>query len=156
MVGSFLCLQHDVYWAGRLLSHCFGKSPPTCMAYKFGLNSRVQRNIIPSNGLFTHLAYIRTGYGVRYAYTRVSMFVLTLQLLALALSVVAVSRTSPPSGALVVRAGTTTSGEYATLLAAVAALPNDSSSRSIFIYPGTYQGQVNIQRTGPTIVCLGV
>lgn len=82
------------------------------------------------------------------------MFLLTLQLLALALSVVAVSRTSPPSGALVVRAGTTTPGEYATLLAAVAALPNDSSSRSIFIYPGTYQGQVNIQRTGPTIVCL--
>lgn len=112
-----------------------------------------------SYGLFFQLAYIRTGYGASPAYTQklVIMFLLTLgvQLLALALSVVATSRTSPPSGALVVRAGTTTSGEYATVSAAVAALPNDSSSRSIFIYPGTYQGQVLVQRSGPTTVCFG-
>lgn len=59
------------------------------------------------------------------------------------------SRTSPPSGAKIVRVNTTTSGEYATLAAAVAALPSDSSSQIIFIYPGTYNGQVNIQRLGP-------
>ncbi|KAI0031538.1 pectinesterase [Vararia minispora EC-137] len=59
------------------------------------------------------------------------------------------SRTTPPSGAKIVRAGTTTSGEFATLVAAVAALPSDSSSQIIFMYPGTYTGQVLIQRSGP-------
>ncbi|GLB38743.1 hypothetical protein LshimejAT787_0506080 [Lyophyllum shimeji] len=72
--------------------------------------------------------------------------------LALALSfcqtVLAASRTSPPSGAIVVRAGTTTSGEFKTVASAVASLPNDSSSRSIFIYPATYSEQVYITRTG--------
>ncbi|KAF9529465.1 pectin lyase fold/virulence factor [Crepidotus variabilis] len=62
------------------------------------------------------------------------------------------SRTSPPAGAKIVRAGTSTSGEYSTFAAAVAALPNDSSSQTIFIYPGTYTGQVNIQRSGPVTV----
>ncbi|ETW82180.1 carbohydrate esterase family 8 protein [Heterobasidion irregulare TC 32-1] len=59
------------------------------------------------------------------------------------------SRTAPPSGAKIVRVGTTTSGEFATLGAAVAALPSDSSSQTIFIYPGTYNEQVLIQRSGP-------
>ncbi|VDB90115.1 unnamed protein product [Peniophora sp. CBMAI 1063] len=62
------------------------------------------------------------------------------------------SRTSPPSGALVVRAGTTTSGEYKDLASAVAALPSDSSSQIIFIYPGTYTGQVQIKRDGPVTI----
>ncbi|KAG5638853.1 hypothetical protein H0H81_009404 [Sphagnurus paluster] len=61
--------------------------------------------------------------------------------LSLFQAVIAASRTSPPSGAIVVRAGTTTSGEYKTVASAVASLPNDSSSRSIFIYPGTYKEQ---------------
>ena len=78
--------------------------------------------------------------------------IFTFQLFSLILSASATSRTSPPSGAVVVRAGTTTSGEYASVTAAVAALPNDSTSRSIFIYPGTYEGQVNISRSGPTTV----
>ncbi|THH17146.1 hypothetical protein EW146_g3618 [Bondarzewia mesenterica] len=71
-----------------------------------------------------------------------------LPLLALSLSPPS-SRTSPPFGAKIVRAGTTTGGEYTTLGAAVAALPSDSSSQTIFIYPGTYNEQVNIQRSGP-------
>ncbi|KAF7316045.1 Pectinesterase [Mycena indigotica] len=72
--------------------------------------------------------------------------------LLFAVFVLGASRTSPPSGAIVVRAGTTTSGEFSTLAAAVASLPNDSSSRSIFIYPGTYSGQVYITRSGPLTV----
>jgi pectinesterase len=67
-------------------------------------------------------------------------------------AVLAASRTSPPSGAIVVRAGTTTSGEFSTLSSAVNSLPNDSSSRSIFIYPGTYNEQVFITRSGPLTV----
>ncbi|KAF9025069.1 pectinesterase [Hymenopellis radicata] len=66
--------------------------------------------------------------------------------------VFAASRTSPPSGSKVVRAGTTTSGEYSTLTAAINALPNDSTSQSIFIYPGTYSEQVYITRTGPLTI----
>lgn len=64
------------------------------------------------------------------------------------------SRTSPPSGAVVVRAGTTTAGEFSTVSKAVNSLPSDSSARTIFIYPGTYTEQVNITRTGPLTVCL--
>lgn len=80
----------------------------------------------------------------------------TLCLLFVSVSALALSppssRTSPPSGAKIVRAGTLTSGEYATLAAAVAVLPNDSSSQTIFLYPGTYTGQVLIQRSGPVMV----
>ncbi|KAF9269306.1 pectinesterase [Marasmius fiardii PR-910] len=64
----------------------------------------------------------------------------------------AASRTSPPSGAIVVRRGTTTSGEFSTIKAALASLPKDSSARSIFLYPGTYNEQVLVDRTGPTTV----
>ncbi|KAF8624396.1 hypothetical protein AX15_005880 [Amanita polypyramis BW_CC] len=58
------------------------------------------------------------------------------------------SRTSPPSGAVVVRAGTTGEGEYSTITAALNSLPNDNSSCSIFIYPGTYKEQLFISRPG--------
>jgi len=64
----------------------------------------------------------------------------------------AASRTSPPAGAKVVRAGTTNSGEFQTVSAAVASLPSDSSSQAIFIYPGTYTEQVFISRSGPLTV----
>ncbi|KAJ7077185.1 pectin lyase fold/virulence factor [Mycena epipterygia] len=64
----------------------------------------------------------------------------------------AASRTTPPSGAIIVRAGTTTSGEFATLTAALNSLPNDSSARSIFIFPGTYTGQNDITRSGPLTI----
>lgn len=65
----------------------------------------------------------------------------------------AASRTTPPAGAKVVRAGTTTSGEFKTVTAAVNALPNDSSSQVIFIFPGTYTEQVpSITRVGPLTV----
>ncbi|KAF5391164.1 hypothetical protein D9757_003102 [Collybiopsis confluens] len=66
--------------------------------------------------------------------------------------VLAASRTSPPAGAIVVRAGTTTSGEFSTITAALNSLPNDSSSRSVFIFPGTYVEQIDVTRTGPLII----
>ncbi|KAL0577664.1 hypothetical protein V5O48_004312 [Marasmius crinis-equi] len=72
--------------------------------------------------------------------------------LAIAQAVFAASRTSPPSGAIVVRAGTTISGEFKTVQAAVDSLPKDGSTRSIFIYPGTYTEQVYITRPGPLTV----
>ncbi|KAJ6557884.1 carbohydrate esterase family 8 protein [Mycena capillaripes] len=79
-----------------------------------------------------------------------------LSLLFLSLSLVqyvlAASRTTPPSGAIIVRKGTTTSGEFATLTAALNSLPNDSSFRSIFIFPGTYAEQIDITRSGPLTI----
>ncbi|KAF8158033.1 pectinesterase [Crassisporium funariophilum] len=81
-----------------------------------------------------------------------SSLLFALSLASLWQFALAASRTSPPSGAVVVRAGTTTTGEYKTVTAAVNALPNDSSSRSIFIYPGTYSEQVYITRAGPLII----
>ncbi|KJA26945.1 carbohydrate esterase family 8 protein [Hypholoma sublateritium FD-334 SS-4] len=64
----------------------------------------------------------------------------------------AASRTSPPAGAVVVRSGTTAAGEFATISAAVSSLPNDKTSQSIFIFPGTYTEQVDITRTGPLTI----
>ncbi|KAG6827003.1 hypothetical protein H0H92_013618 [Tricholoma furcatifolium] len=58
-------------------------------------------------------------------------------------------RTTPPSGAVVVRAGTNSTEEFATVSAAVASLPNDNSTQTIFIYPGIYAEQVYITREGP-------
>ncbi|KAJ7258782.1 carbohydrate esterase family 8 protein [Mycena haematopus] len=58
------------------------------------------------------------------------------------------SRTTPPAGAVVVRQSGATSGQFTTITAAINSLPNDSSARTIFIYPGTYTEQVYITRTG--------
>ncbi|KAK0199648.1 pectin lyase fold/virulence factor [Desarmillaria ectypa] len=62
------------------------------------------------------------------------------------------SRTSAPSGAVVVRGSGTKSGEYSTVQAAVTALPNDGTTQVIFIYAGTYSEQVYINRTGKTTI----
>ena len=70
----------------------------------------------------------------------------------LILEVLVASRTSPPSGSIVVNPSTTTSDQYKTLSSAIASLPDDSSSRSIFLYPGTYNEQVYIDRSGPVTV----
>lgn len=63
-----------------------------------------------------------------------------------------VSRTSPPAGAIIVRCTSPRPGEFATISNAVNALPNDNSPQTIFIYPGTYTEQVNIERPGPLTV----
>lgn len=69
-------------------------------------------------------------------------------------SVLGTTRTSPPAGAIIVRAGTNSAGEFSTLAAAVASLPNDNSVQSIFIFPGVYTEQVDITRPGPLTVSL--
>ncbi|TFK34809.1 pectin lyase fold/virulence factor [Crucibulum laeve] len=81
-----------------------------------------------------------------------SLFTFALLFVSAFQAVLGASRTSPPSGAVIVRAGTSTSGEFKTVASAVASLPNDSSSRVIFIYPGTYNEQVYITRTGPLTI----
>ena len=78
--------------------------------------------------------------------------VLLVPSFGLILEVLGASRTSPPSGSIVVNPSTTTSGQYKTLSSAIASLPDDSSSRSIFLYPGTYNEQVYIDRSGPVTV----
>ncbi|KAJ7601209.1 carbohydrate esterase family 8 protein [Mycena floridula] len=61
-------------------------------------------------------------------------------------------RTTPPPGSLVVRAGTKATNEFSTIIDAVNALPNDSSTQSIFVFPGLYLGQVSITRPGPLAI----
>lgn len=62
------------------------------------------------------------------------------------------SRTSPPAGAVVVRPSNPGAGEFSSIQAAVNSLPNDSSSRTVFIFPGTYSEQVTISRSGPLTI----
>ncbi|KAF9561796.1 pectinesterase [Agrocybe pediades] len=65
----------------------------------------------------------------------------------------AAQRTTPPQGAVVVRAGAApASGMFDTINTALASLPNDSSSRVMFIYPGTYNEQIDITRPGPLTI----
>ncbi|EPS45470.1 hypothetical protein H072_525 [Dactylellina haptotyla CBS 200.50] len=58
------------------------------------------------------------------------------------------SRTSPPSGALVVRQSGTKSGEYSTISSAVAALGSGTDTKTIFIYQGDYNEKVKITYAG--------
>ncbi|CZR61715.1 probable pectinesterase precursor [Phialocephala subalpina] len=59
------------------------------------------------------------------------------------------SRTSSPSGCLVVRGSGTGLSEYSTLQAAVTALGSTTTSKCIFVYSGTYNEQVRIGYGGP-------
>ncbi|KAJ7600545.1 pectinesterase [Mycena floridula] len=56
------------------------------------------------------------------------------------------SRTTPPAGAVIVRP-TPASGEFKTIQSAVNSL-DATSTKTIFIFPGTYSEQVSITRTG--------
>ncbi|KAG0135829.1 pectin lyase fold/virulence factor [Tuber indicum] len=78
-------------------------------------------------------------------------FLSLLPLLALEIvtAVSAVGVTEPPSGAVVVDINGR-SNAFKSIQDAVWSLPNDSSSRTVFIYPGTYRGQVVLKRPGPT------
>ncbi|KIP01089.1 carbohydrate esterase family 8 protein, partial [Phlebiopsis gigantea 11061_1 CR5-6] len=78
------------------------------------------------------------------------MYLLALLTAALAPALaLAASRTTAPAGALVVNQS---SGPYKTLSAAVAALPDDGSAQTIFMFPGTYTEQVLIDRSGAVTV----
>jgi hypothetical protein len=62
---------------------------------------------------------------------------------------------SPPAGVADWSAsltGRARQGEFATIGAAVAALPADNSIQVVFVYPGTYAEQVNVTRGGHTTV----
>ncbi|KAF5392252.1 hypothetical protein D9757_001532 [Collybiopsis confluens] len=63
------------------------------------------------------------------------------------------SRLTPPAGAIVV-SKTPASGQFSTIQAAVNSLPNDGSTQTIFINPGTYSEQVSITRSGMLTVCI--
>ncbi|KAL0946594.1 hypothetical protein HGRIS_012795 [Hohenbuehelia grisea] len=65
--------------------------------------------------------------------------------------IAATARTSPPSGAKVVRQSGTQSGEFSTISSAVASL--SSSGGTIFIYPGTYNEQVSINVPNVQVLC---
>jgi len=64
----------------------------------------------------------------------------------------AVSRTAAPAGALIVRQKGTQAGEYANITAAVTALGNTRTNKTIFIYPGTYSEQVTLEYNGPLTI----
>ena len=62
------------------------------------------------------------------------------------------SGNSPPPGALLVASDSPVKGAYHSLSDALASLPNDATPQTIFIYPGNYIEQFNINRPGPVTV----
>ncbi|KAH7413106.1 carbohydrate esterase family 8 protein [Cadophora sp. MPI-SDFR-AT-0126] len=64
----------------------------------------------------------------------------------------ATSRSTPPTGCLVVRGSGTKTGEYASLTSAVAAIPSSTAVKCIFIYSGTYTDSVTIRNKGPLTI----
>ncbi|KAJ7825700.1 pectin methyl esterase [Mycena leptocephala] len=63
----------------------------------------------------------------------------------------AVSHTTPPAGAIVVRQTGATAGQFTTIGAAMASL--SGTALTVFIFPGTYNEQVNI--THPSLTIMG-
>ncbi|KKY13618.1 putative pectinesterase family protein [Diplodia seriata] len=60
------------------------------------------------------------------------------------------SGATPPAGAVLVSVGGSVNGSYSNLTSALAALPSDSSTQIIFMYPGTYNEQPPaVNRPGP-------
>ncbi|CZR59142.1 related to pectinesterase [Phialocephala subalpina] len=59
------------------------------------------------------------------------------------------SGTTPPSGAVLVSVNSAIANSFANLTAALASLPKDTTSQTIFIYPGSYTEQVSVSRDGP-------
>ncbi|KAF7364706.1 Pectinesterase [Mycena venus] len=60
--------------------------------------------------------------------------------------------TEPPPGAVVVKPGTQVVGQFSDLGEAVNSLPADNTAQVVFVYPGTYVGQVNVSRPGPVTI----
>ena len=87
-----------------------------------------------------------------YFLTIYEMLVIFLYLLAIASFSRATSRTSPPAGAIIVKPSQTGTSTFSTISEAVAPLPDDSTSQNIFIYPGTYEEQILINRPGAVTV----
>ncbi|KAJ4469233.1 carbohydrate esterase family 8 protein [Lentinula aciculospora] len=85
-------------------------------------------------------------FGRSYKFLSILLFLAAAQL------ALGASRTSPPAGSVIVRAGTTVSGEFATITEALASFPDSTSTQSLFIYPGTYTEQIDITRSGPLTI----
>ena len=62
------------------------------------------------------------------------------------------SGSTPPPGAVLVASDSPVKGAYSSLSAALASLPNDTTSQTIFIYPGNYIEQFNVNRPGPVTI----
>ncbi|KAL5319612.1 hypothetical protein ACEPPN_012667 [Leptodophora sp. 'Broadleaf-Isolate-01'] len=62
------------------------------------------------------------------------------------------SGTTPPAGAILVSVGGTIANSFSSLTAALASLPADTTSQTIFMYPGSYTEQVSVNRKGPVTV----
>lgn len=58
----------------------------------------------------------------------------------------------PPAGAMLVSVGGSVSGLFSNLTVALACLPSDTTSQTIFIYPEPYPEQVSINRPGPVTI----
>jgi pectinesterase len=84
------------------------------------------------------------------------MFLLSASLLALlstyiqsiAIQQKYIARTTPPTGCPVVQGNVTAAGQYATFASAIVALGSTTTSKCIFIYPGTYNEQVRVTYGG--------
>ncbi|PVH85551.1 carbohydrate esterase family 8 protein, partial [Cadophora sp. DSE1049] len=62
------------------------------------------------------------------------------------------SGTTPPAGAILVSVGGTIANSFSSLTSALASLPADTTSQTIFMYPGSYTEQVSVNRKGPVTV----
>lgn len=118
--------------------------------YFLWLPPTLNRNFHKSKGLLWTLSQPVTPHSFQMKFLR--SFGFAAVLFYLPVDVLGGSRTSPPAGAVIVRAGTATSGEFQTISGAVNSLPNDGSSRGIFVYPGNYTEQVSITRPGPLTI----
>ena len=58
----------------------------------------------------------------------------------------------PPPDAVLVASDSPVKGAFTSLSAALASLPNDTTPQTIFIYPGSYMEQFNINRPGPVTI----
>ncbi|KAF7364881.1 Pectin methyl esterase [Mycena venus] len=80
------------------------------------------------------------------------LFTALISLLSIPAAFAGVSRTTPPAGAIVVRQTGATSGQFTTIGAAMASL-SGTAPATIFVFPGTYNEQVNI--THPSLTLMG-
>ncbi|KAJ7162176.1 pectin methyl esterase [Mycena filopes] len=79
------------------------------------------------------------------------LFVTLISLFALP-TAFGLSRTTPPAGAIVVRQTGAAAGQFTTISAAMASL-SGTAAATVFIFPGTYNEQVNI--THPNLQIMG-
>ncbi|KAJ6531702.1 pectin lyase fold/virulence factor [Mycena sp. CBHHK59/15] len=102
-------------------------------------------------GVFVYV-YRNPLSGNAFAFTLMLRSTLLFLSLPLVLPVLGLSRTTPPAGAIVVRQTGAAGGQFTTISAAMASL-SGTDPAIVFIYPGTYNEQVNI--THPALTIMG-